>query len=160
MIYGLQPGPLLFRDRPDFVWTIIGSMYIGNVMLLVLNLPLVGGWAKLTRAPYGIMAPVILMLCMVGAYSLRNSTFDIGMTLIFGIVGYFIRKYGWPTAPLVLCGILGPILEKSLVNSLAMSAGSPMIFVTRPICLTLLIAAFVLLLISLKVMRRTVKEEY
>jgi putative tricarboxylic transport membrane protein len=160
MIYGLQPGPLLFRDRPDFVWTIIGSMYIGNVMLLVLNLPLVGLWARLTRVPYGIMAPVILMLCMVGAYSLRNSTFDMGMTLIFGVIGYFIRKYGWPTAPLVLCGILGPILEKALVNSLAMSAGSPMIFFTRPICLTLLVAAAVLLFISLKVLRKNVKEEY
>jgi putative tricarboxylic transport membrane protein len=160
MIYGLQPGPLLFRDRPDFVWTIIGSMYIGNVMLLVLNLPLVGLWARLTRAPYAIMAPVILILCLIGSYSLRNSTFDMGMTLIFGVIGYFIRKYGWPTAPLVLCGILGPILEKSLVNSLAMSAGSPMIFVTRPICLALLVAAVALLLISLKVLRKNVKEEY
>ena len=160
MIYGLQPGPLLFKDRPDFVWTIIGSMYIGNVMLLVLNLPLVGLWARLTRTPYGIMAPVILMICMIGAYSLRNSMFDIGVTLIFGIIGYFIRKHGWPTAPLILCGILGPILEKSLVNSLAMSAGSPMIFFTRPICLALLIAACALLLISLRVMRRSVKEEY
>jgi putative tricarboxylic transport membrane protein len=160
MIYGLQPGPLLFRDRPDFVWTVIGSMYIGNVMLLVLNLPLVGLWARLTRTPYGIMAPVILMVCMIGAYSLRNSMFDIGMTLIFGIIGYFIRKYKWPTAPLILCGILGPILEKSLVNSLAMSAGSPMIFFTRPICLALLIAACGLLIISLRVMRRSVKEEY
>ena len=160
MIYGLQPGPLLFRDRPDFVWTIIGSMYIGNVMLLVLNLPLVGLWARLTRAPYGIMAPVILILCLIGSYSLRNSTFDMGMTLIFGVTGYFIRKYGWPTAPLILCGILGPILEKSLVNSLAMSAGSPMIFITRPICLGLLVAAAALLLISLKVLRKNVKEEY
>lgn len=160
MIYGLQPGPLLFKDRPDFVWTIIGSMYIGNVMLLVLNLPLVGLWARLTRAPFAIMAPVILILCLIGSYSLRNSTFDMGMTLIFGVIGYFIRKYGWPTAPLVLCGILGPILEKSLVNSLAMSAGSPMIFVTRPICLALLIAAVALLLISLKVLRKNVKEEY
>ena len=160
MIYGLQPGPLLFRDRPDFVWTIIGSMYIGNVMLLVLNLPLVGLWARLTRAPYAIMAPVILILCLIGSYSLRNSTFDMGMTLIFGVIGYFIRKYGWPTAPLVLCGILGPILEKSLVNSLAMSAGSPMIFVTRPICLALLVAAVALLLISLKVLRKNVKEVY
>lgn len=160
MIYGLQPGPLLFKDRPDFVWTIIGSMYIGNVMLLVLNLPLVGLWARLTRAPYAIMAPVILILCLIGSYSLRNSTFDIGVTLIFGVIGYFIRKYGWPTAPLVLCGILGPILEKSLVNSLAMSAGSPMIFVNRPICLALLVAAVALLLISLKVLRKNVKEEY
>jgi putative tricarboxylic transport membrane protein len=100
------------------------------------------------------------MVCMIGAYSLRNSMFDIGMTLIFGIIGYFIRKYGWPTAPLILCGILGPILEKALVNSLAMSAGSPMIFFTRPICLALLIGACGLLIISLRVMQKPVKEEY
>ncbi|OGP55171.1 MAG: transporter, partial [Deltaproteobacteria bacterium RBG_13_52_11b] len=160
MIYGLQPGPLLFRERPDFVWTIIGSMYIGNVMLLVLNLPLVGLWARLTRAPYGIMAPVILILCLIGSYSLRNSTFDMAVTLIFGGVGYFIRKHGWPTAPLILCSILGPILESSLVNSLAMSAGSPMIFLTRPICVALLLAAGGLLLVSLKVLRKSIKEEY
>jgi len=114
-------------------------MYIGNVMLLVLNLPLVGLWARLTRAPYAIMAPVILILCLIGSYSLRNSTFDMGMTLIFGVIGYFIRKYGWPTAPLVLCGILGPILEKSLVNSLAMSAGSPMILSAAPSALLCLL---------------------
>jgi putative tricarboxylic transport membrane protein len=164
MIYGLQPGPLLIKDNPNLVWTIIGSMYVGNVMLLILNLPLVGLWAKLTTVPYRIMGPIIMMICMIGAYSLRNSLFDMGATLFFGGVGYLMRKYDWPSAPLVLCSILGPILEKSLVNSLAMSAGSPSIFFTRPICLGLLIAACALLLISLRFIRKTkagnVKEEY
>jgi putative tricarboxylic transport membrane protein len=164
MIYGLQPGPLLMLENPDLVWTIIASMYIGNAMLLVLNLPLVGLWARLTTVPYKIMAPVILMICVVGAYSLRNSMFDVGMTFVFGGVGYLMRKYDWPSAPLVLCSILGPILEKAYVNSLAMSAGSPMIFVTRPICIALILAAFALLVISLRFMGKTrpgsVKEEY
>lgn len=164
MVYGLQPGPLLMMEKPDLVWTIIASMYIGNAMLLVLNLPLVGLWARLTTVPYKIMAPVILMICVVGAYSLRNSMFDVGMTFVFGGVGYLMRKYDWPSAPLVLCSILGPVLEKAYVNSLAMSAGSPMIFVTRPICLALILAAFALLVISLRFMGKTgpgsVKEEY
>jgi putative tricarboxylic transport membrane protein len=163
MIYGLQPGPLLMTSNPDLVWTIIGSMYIGNVMLLVLNLPLVGLWAKLTNVPYRIMGPIIMMVCMIGAYSLRNSMFDVGMTLFFGGVGYLMRKYNWPSAPLVLCSILGPILEKALVNSLAMSAGNPMIFITRPICLTLILAACALLIVSVQYIRkskRSVSEEY
>jgi putative tricarboxylic transport membrane protein len=164
MVYGLQPGPLLMLENPDLVWTIIASMYIGNAMLLVLNLPLVGLWARLTTVPYRIMAPVILMICVVGAYSLRNSMFDVGMTFVFGGVGYLMRKYDWPSAPLVLCSILGPVLEKAYVNSLAMSAGSPMIFVTRPICIALILAAFALLVISLRFMGKSrpgsAKEEY
>lgn len=158
MIYGLQPGPLLFQTNPDFVWTIIASMYIGNVMLLVLNLPLVGLWARLTRVPYGIMAPIILLIAFVGAYSVRNSMFDVFMSLVFGGIGYVMRKYGWPTAPLVLCAILGPMLEKSLVQSLAMSAGNPWIFITRPISLTLLVAASLLLVVSLSLVKAAKKK--
>jgi putative tricarboxylic transport membrane protein len=104
-----------------------------------------------------------MMVCMIGAYSLRNSMFDVGMTLFFGGVGYLMRKYDWPSAPLVLCSILGPILEKALVNSLAMSAGNPMIFITRPICLTLMLAACALLVVSVQYIRkskRSVSEEY
>lgn len=163
MIYGLQPGPLLMQTNPDLVWTIIGSMYIGNVMLLILNLPLVGLWAKLTRVPYRILGPIVMVICLIGAFSLRNSVFDIGVTLFFGIVGYLMKKYDWPAAPLVLCSILGPVLEKALVNSLAMSAGNPMIFITRPICLALILAACALLVISTRYIRkskRSVSEEY
>lgn len=155
MIYGLQPGPLLFQQHPDFVWTVIASMYVGNIMLLVLNLPLVGLWARLTTVPYGVLAPVILILCVVGSYSVRNSLFDVGMCLLFGAIGYLMRKYRWPTVPLVLCYILGPMLEKSLIQSLAMSAGSPAIFFTRPICLGLILAAIVLLAVSLRLVRTT-----
>jgi putative tricarboxylic transport membrane protein len=155
MIYGLQPGPLLFEQHPDFVWTIIASMYIGNVMLLVLNLPLVGIWARLTTVPYGILGPITLIISVVGAYTLRNNMFDVTMALVFGVVGYLMRKYDWPTMPFVLCTILGHPAEKSLVQSLSMSDGNFMIFLTRPICLGLLISALVLLIVSLRLMRVT-----
>lgn len=158
MIYGLAPGPMLFQQHADFVWTVIASMFIGNVMLLVLNLPLVGLWAKLTTIPYGIMAPVILLLSVIGAYSVRNSLFDVTVALVFGGLGYLFQKYHWPVVPLILCFILGPLLEQSLQQSMAMSAGSPFIFFERPISLTLLIVSAVLLLVSIKLMRRTKKR--
>ncbi len=162
MIYGLQPGPLLFQKHPEFVWTVIASMYIGNVMLLILNLPLVGMWAKLTTIPYGIMGPVILVICIVGAYTVNNNLFDIFVCLAFGILGYFMRKYQWPAVPLVLCFVLGPRMERSLIESLAMSGGSGWIFFQRGISLGLLIFAALMLLFSIKIMKRTerrVKEE-
>jgi putative tricarboxylic transport membrane protein len=155
MVYGLQPGPLLFQKNPEFVWTIIASLYVGNVILLVLNLPLVGMWVWLTRVPFGILGPVILLLSFVGAYSVRNSMFDVGISLCFGALGYFLRKYQWPLAPLLLAYILGPLLENNLLQSLAMSGGSPAIFVTRGLSLTLLGAAAVLLVTSLVLIRYT-----
>jgi putative tricarboxylic transport membrane protein len=162
MVYGLQPGPLLFQKNPDFVWTIIASFYVGNVILLVLNLPLVGLWARLTRIPYGILGPVILLLSFLGAYSVRNSMFDVGVSLVFGAIGYGLRKYQWPLAPLLLAFILGPLLEKYLIQSLSMSGGSPMIFVQRGLALALILAAGVLLFTSLVLVRytsRRVREE-
>jgi putative tricarboxylic transport membrane protein len=162
MVYGLQPGPLLFQKNPDFVWTIIASFYVGNVILLVLNLPLVGLWARLTRIPYGILGPLILMLSFLGAYSVRNSMFDVGVSLVFGAIGYALRKYQWPLAPLLLAFILGPLLEKYLIQSLSMSGGSPMIFVQRRLALALILAAGVLLFTSLVLVRHTsrrVREE-
>jgi len=158
MIYGLQPGPMLFEEHPQFVWTIIASMYIGNMMLIILNLPLVGMWARLTRVPYGIMGPVILIVSIVGSYSVRNSLFDVLMCLIFGIMGYFMRKYQWPAVPFVLCYILGPMLERALIESLAISGGSLLIFFQRPISLGLIIAASVLLLISIRLLARTGRQ--
>src|SRR5262245_43475049 len=162
MVYGLQPGPLLFQKNPDFVWTIIASFYVGNVILLVLNLPLVGLWARLTRIPYGILGPLILLLSFLGAYSVRNSMFDVGVSLVFGAIGYVLRKYQWPLAPLLLAFILGPLLEKYLIQSLSMSGGSLLIFVERGLALTLILAAGVLLFTSLVLVRytsRRVREE-
>ncbi|HYE91617.1 MAG TPA: tripartite tricarboxylate transporter permease [Terriglobales bacterium] len=144
MIYGLQPGPLLFEKQPQFVWAVIASMYVGNVMLLVLNLPLVGLWARLCRIPYAIMAPLILMFSVLGAYSVRNSFADVGMALVFGVVGYVMVKLGYPTAPLVLALILTPMLESGLRQSLSMAGGSPLILVTRPVAATLIAAGLAL----------------
>lgn len=155
MIYGLAPGPVLFEQNGSFVWTVIASMFIGNVMLLILNLPLVGLWARLTQIPYGIIGPVILVLCFVGTYTVRNNLFDVFVALVFGILGYLFHKFHWPVGPLVLCFILGPMLEQSFVQSLSMSGDDFRIFVERPICLTILILSFILLFVSLALMRRT-----
>ena len=149
MIYGLQPGPLLFEKQPQFVWTVIASMYVGNVMLLVLNLPLVGLWARLCRIPYALMAPLILMFSVLGAYSVRNSFADVGMALGFGLLGYAMAKLGYPTAPLVLALILTPMLESGLRQSLSMAHGSPAIFLTRPIALILMAAGVILTMLTL-----------
>lgn len=143
MIYGLQPGPMLFRKNPDFVWAVIASMYIGNVMLLVLNLPLVGLWARITTIPYHYLAPLIFLCCFVGAFSVRNNMFDVWMALLFGVIGYLMRKLKFPAAPLVLALILGPLLENSIRQSLSMSAGSASIFITRPLTLVLISVAVV-----------------
>lgn len=155
MLNGLMPGPTLFADHGPFVWTVIASMFIGNVMLLILNLPLIGLWAKLTQIPYGIMAPVILILSFIGAYSIRNSLFDIFVSIIFGILGYLFHKYRWPVVPLLLCFILGPMTEQSFIQSMAMSDGSFTIFFTRPISLAIVVLAFTLLIVSLYLIKRT-----
>ena len=158
IVYGLNPGPLLFQTDPDFVWTVIASLYVGNVILLILNLPLIGLWVRLTRIPYGILGPLILLLCFLGAYSVRNSMFDVGMSIALGVVGYVLRKYHWPLAPMVLSFILGPLLEKNLIQALSMSGGSPLIFIERGLTLALLVAALLLVVVSLWLMRTTVKR--
>jgi putative tricarboxylic transport membrane protein len=157
-VYGLSPGPLLFQKNPDFVWTVIASLYVGNVILLLLNLPLIGLWVRLTRVPYGILAPLILLLCFLGAYSVRNSMFDVAVSLVLGVVGYVLRKYHWPVAPMVLSFMLGPLLEKNLIQALSMSGGSLMIFLQRGLTVALLAAAAALLILSLWLMRATVKR--
>ncbi|WP_166240114.1 tripartite tricarboxylate transporter permease [Paenibacillus turpanensis] len=155
MIYGLQPGPVLFEQNGSFVWTIIASMFVGNLMLLLLNLPLVGMWAKLTKIPFGVMAPIILTLSIIGSYTVRNSLFDVFIALIFGVIGYVLHKFRWPVVPLILCFILGPILESSFQQSMAMSNGNWLIFVQKPIALGILIAAAMLLVVSISLIRRT-----
>jgi len=162
MIYGLQPGPILFEQHGPFIWTVIASMLIGNAMLLLLNLPLVRFWVKLTQVPYGILAPIILLFCALGAYAVRNSLFDVGVALVFGVLGYIFHKYRWPVVPLILCFILGPLLEESLIQSLAISNGNAAIFFERPISLAILACAGILLFVSLRLKRRTkqrVREE-
>jgi len=132
---GLMPGPLLFQQHADFVWAVIASLYIGNVILLILNLPLVGWWAKLLKIPYQTLVVLILVFCMIGAYSLNNSIFDIGVMIFCGILGYGFKKLDFPMAPAILTLILGPMMEQHLRESLSLSQGSYAIFFTRPISL-------------------------
>jgi putative tricarboxylic transport membrane protein len=149
MMYGLQPGPTLFEKNSEFVWAVIASMYIGNVMLLALNLPLVGMWAKLVRVPYAIMAPLVLVFSFIGAYSVRNKLSDVVIAVIFGLIGWIMRKVEIPTTPLILCLILAQIFETSLKQSLSLQQGNLGIFFTRPISATLIGVSALLVIGSL-----------
>jgi putative tricarboxylic transport membrane protein len=159
IINGLTPGPFLFQERPDLVWAVIASFFIGNVLLLVLNLPLVGLWAKLLEVPYHYICIGTLLFCLLGAYSINQSVFDIWVMLGFGIVGYLLRKLDFPLAPAVLGLILGPMLEKSLRTSLEMSGGDFSTFLTRPISAGLLgLAALILIVSALRLAPAQVRE--
>ncbi len=147
LIKGITPGPFLIQEHPEVFWGVIASMYLGNVMLLVLNLPLVGLWAQLTRVPFGIMAPVIILFTVIGSYSIQGQAFDIYTLLAFGVFGYALRKLKFEPGPLVLAFVLGPMIEASMRQSLLMSMGSFRIFVTRPISLAL-IGLFVVLAVG------------
>jgi len=139
MIHGLRPGPLLFEQHPEFVWGVIASMYVGNVLLLILNLPLVGLWAYLLRVPQSVLLPLILAFSVTGVFAVNNSVTEVGVMLVFGVVGYAMRKGGFPAAPVVLALVLTPLMETALQQSLQMSHGSFAIFFTRPIAATLVV---------------------
>jgi putative tricarboxylic transport membrane protein len=146
MIHGVQPGPLLMTQNPGFFWGIVTSMYIGNIMLLVLNLPLIGIWVQVLRVPYKILFPLILLLCLIGVYSISNTVFDIYIMIVFGVVGYLMKKFEYEGAPLILAFILGPLFENNLRKSLIMSQGSSLIFFSRPISAIFLILALFILI--------------
>jgi putative tricarboxylic transport membrane protein len=145
LIYGLQPGPLLMTRNPDLFWGVIVSMYIGNLMLLVLNLPLIGVWVRVLRVPYPILFPLILLFCLIGAYSIHNNIFDVLIMVIFGVVGYFMKKVHFEGAPLLLGMVLGLMMEDALRQSLIISGGSFLIFLNRPISAAFNVTAFILL---------------
>ncbi len=138
MMYGLRPGPLLMTEKPDFFWGVIASMYIGNAMLLVLNLPLIGLWIKILKVPYPVLIPLILLFVQLGAYTVGGAFSDLWIMFAFGLIGYLMRKFDYPAAPLVLALVLGPIMEKNLKLSLTIADGNPLIFFQRPISLILL----------------------
>ena len=121
MIDGLAPGPQLFQEKPEIVWTIIVSMFIGNVILLILNLPLVGMWVSILKIPYAVLFPLILVFMTLGSYSLNGSTFDVGVMIVFGVIGYVLRKADLSLAPIALTMILGPLLERKLRLALGLS---------------------------------------
>lgn len=138
MMYGLQPGPTLFQNNPQLVWTIIASMYIGNIILLILNLPLVGLWARIATVPFPILGPLMIVFCILGAYGSRYAAFDVWMALIFGVLGYFMRKLEFPLAPMVLATVLAKMLETSLVQTILLGHGSLKIVLMRPLSATLI----------------------
>ena len=163
LTYGLQPGPQLIMNNPGLFWGVVASMYVGNAMLIILNLPLIGLWVKVLKIPYPLLFPLILLFCLVGVFSINNNVSEITIMVIFGVIGYFLRKFQYPTAPALLALVLGPMLEKALRQSLLISGGSSLIFFTRPISLiTLLIVAALLgssILPWVRKKRQTLKEE-
>ena len=158
LMYGLQPGPRLMQEQPALLWTIIASMYIGNVMLLVLNLPLVGVWARMALIPFPILGPMIAVFTLIGAYSLRHSFFDLWICLLFGVIGYLMRKFDFPVAPMVLATVLAKLMETSFMQSIVMSKGSPLIFFTRPISIAFILLT-VISIVSGILLRRKAKTQ-
>ena len=149
LIQGVTPGPLLLKEHPNLFWGVIASMYIGNVLLLVLNLPLVGLWVQMLKVPYSILAPVIVLICSIGVYSMKNDVSDVMMMVIFGVVGYFFRKLQFELGPLLLAFVLGRILERSLRQALLISRGDVSIFFTRPISAAFLAVVALMILTSI-----------
>src|ERR671935_1227847 len=148
MIHGVPPGPTLVNDHPGVFWGFVASMYVGNIMLLALNLPLVGIFVNLLRIPYSYLYPLVIMFCIIGVYEVSHSIVDVWIMLIMGVVGYGLRKFGFDPAPLVLGLVIAPIFEMSLRQSLIMSNGNWTIFVMRPISATLMAAAALMLVMS------------
>jgi putative tricarboxylic transport membrane protein len=156
LIHGVAPGPMLIHDRPDIFWGVIASMYIGNVMLLLLNLPFIGLWVKLLKVPYNILFPLILLFTLIGAYSSNGKIFDLLTMIFFGIVGYVLRKFDYEEAPLLLAFILGPLLEQAFRQSMIMSNGELSIFIARPVSLAALILCVALYVSSgISIFRKT-----
>jgi TctA family transporter len=161
MIQGIAPGPQVMTNRPDLFWGLIASMWIGNLMLVVLNLPLIGMWVQLLKVPYRLLFPAILMFMCIGTYSLNNSIQDPLLMAFFGIIGYTFMKLGCEAAPMLLGFVLGPLMEENLRRALLISRGDPTVFVTRPISLTFLIlAALSLLVIVLPAVRKKRDEAF
>lgn len=161
MIHGVAPGPQMMTNQPDLFWGVIASMWIGNLMLVVINLPLIGLWVRLLAIPYRYLFPAILLFCCIGVYSLNNSTFDVLLTAVFGLVGYVFVKLRLEPAPLLLAFVLGPLMEENLRRALLLSRGDPTVFVARPISLVLILLSLALLAsVILPGVRRVRREAF
>jgi TctA family transporter len=158
-IHNIQPGPQVMTSNPELFWGLIASMWIGNLMLVILNLPLIGIWIRLLSVPYRWLFPSIVLFCAIGVYSTNNNTFDIWMVAIFGVIGYLFIKLGTEPAPLLLGFILGPMMEEYLRRALLLSRGDWSVFITRPLSAGLLIAALVLLVVVLLPSVKAKREE-
>jgi putative tricarboxylic transport membrane protein len=163
IIHGITPGPQVMSSRPDLFWGLIASMWIGNGMLLLLNLPLIGIWVKLLQVPYRLLFPIIMTMMGIGIYSLSNSGVDVLLMALFGFVGYILMKLGCPFPPLILAMVLGPVMEENLRRSMFLSEGDPTIFITRPISGAFIVATIALLILfiapALRKYRRQVAAE-
>jgi TctA family transporter len=161
IIQGIAPGAAVIDKRPDLFWGMVASMWFGNLMLLVINLPLIGIWVRLLNVPYRVLFPCILIFCLIGIYTVNNSVTDIILTAIFAAFGYFLTKFGCEPAPLILGFILGPLMEENFRRSMVLSRGDPLIFIFRPISLTLLVmAAVILLLVVVPQFRKTREQAF
>ena len=159
IIQGIQPGPQVMTERPQLFWGMIASMWIGNLMLVVLNLPLIGMWIKLLTVPYRLLYPAILVFCAIGVYSLSNAPLDVVITAVFGFLGYLFVKLECEPAPLLLGFILGPMMEENLRRAMLLSRGDATVFVTRPLSGALLAVALLLLVVILLPAIRKKREE-
>jgi putative tricarboxylic transport membrane protein len=153
LIHGVQPGPLMITERPELFWGVVASMYVGNVLLLALNLPLIGLWVQLLRVPYGLLFPLILMFCVIGVWSEAGNPADLVVLVVFGVVGYLMKKLDFEPAPLVLAFVLGRMAEEALRQSLLISRGSPAILLARPLAATILGLAVAAVLLPVVVPR-------
>ena len=159
MIQGIAPGPQVMTERPQLFWGMIASMWVGNLMLVVLNLPMIGLWIKLLTVPYRLLYPAILLFCCIGVYSINNSGYDVILTCLFGVLGYFCTKLECEPAPLILGFILGPMMEENLRRAMLLSRGDPSTFVTKPISAVLLGIAVLLLIVVVSPALRKKREE-
>jgi putative tricarboxylic transport membrane protein len=161
LTHGIQPGPLLLIRNADLFWGVVISMYIGNAMLLILNLPLIGLWVRLLRVPYSILFPLILLFCLIGAYSVNNNSEEVLIMILFGILGYLMRKFDYEAAPLIFALVLSPLFENALRQSLLMSQGSFAIFFSSPISLFFMIIGITLFVLPMLpfIKRRVIKED-
>ncbi len=146
-IHNIQPGPQVMTSNPALFWGMIASMWIGNLMLVILNLPLIGMWVQLLKVPYRILYPAILMFCCIGVYSVNNNSFDVLITVLFGVLGMMFLRFGCEAAPLLLGFILGPMMEENLRRAMLLSRGDPSVFLTRPLSLTMLLMALAMIVI-------------
>lgn len=159
IIQGIQPGPRMVEAQPELFWGLIASMWVGNLMLLVINLPMIGMWVALLRVPYRYLYPAILIFCAIGVYSINNSAFDVYLTVLFGIIGYLLFKLKFEPAPLLIGFVLGPMMEEHLRRAMLLSRGDPMVFVERPISAGLLaVAALALAMMMLPAIRKKKDE--
>jgi putative tricarboxylic transport membrane protein len=149
MVHGVTPGPMILNNHPEIFWGVVTSLYIGNAMLLILNLPMIGLFVNILKIPKSILSPLIGVVCFIGVYSLNNNPADVVVMLIFGLVGYLMRKFDYEPAPLVMAFVIGPMLELSLRQSLLLSDGSIAVFFKRPACAAFLSITIIFLMLPL-----------